>query len=609
MLVIALGAAEAASAVPAPVFEFGKRSLGASTVPQLIDGARVVSDERVGTHWRLADRSHVEISGIQLSTDEGSIDFWLKPQWGDRDPQSHVLLTARWNDGRQGYLAASYGWWEPQGSRRLYFVVNNQQEAHCGAPFLPTPDEWVHVSLVWRSGASGYCAIYLGTERIAESRPALAGHQRSTGPLFVGSDLGSTDPRKRPAEFSLADFRVFDRALGESEIRVLSHSAGTLRFSSEFGDPAWMKSTLARPAAEVRAPDGQLREIRALFDEDIHWAYSRESTDQILKKIQSAGFNVYVPCVWHGRGAYFPTTIAAIDSRLPNIVRNGDDPLRYLIQRAHEMGIEIHPWFTVALRENEEYPDFHPDGTPDGAFDVHNPDFRDFIVRLMLDVVSRYDIDGINLDYIRAMGICTSSPCKASYEARYKTSLIADNIQRVFSADARRRVEAWQDDAVSDIVERLSDGTRKLKPNAIISVDSHPVPRSEKRPLEGRNDIAWADRDWIDVIFAMDYRKRIDDARIDAVRDSLKNPKKLLPLFGNYERVDGRTVPRSAALVSRYIDFARRKWPGNGFGFYIYSMLSAEQIRALQAGPFREAAAPFWSRAEQVEIPNAVAQP
>src|SRR3569832_2068310 len=55
-----------------------------------------------------------------------------------------------------------------------------------------------------------------------------------------------------------------------------------------------------------RAANGVLLESRVMLDEDMHWAYSPAEADAILQRIKAAGFNVYVPCIYHGGGSWYP---------------------------------------------------------------------------------------------------------------------------------------------------------------------------------------------------------------------------------------------------------------------------------------------------------------
>lgn len=562
---------------------------------QLRDGAAVVADKAHGGLLDLSDNASAVLSlENAVSSREGTITFWLKPRWKDDDSRSHVLLSARWNDGKQGYMAISHGWWEPLGAGRLYFIVNNQQSMHCSTPHRFIRDTWVLVTARWESGENGHCAIYVDAEKVAEHSAPLDGSNATHHEMYIGSDEGATDRRQRAAEFQLDGLRIYRTALSERAIRSMYQSADSLRYTEGRKDWAWMDDTLKLPAKEWRAEDGTLLESRVIFDEDLHWAYSEEAADKILSRVKAAGFNVYVPCVWHGRGTHYPSRVTDPDERLRAAIDRGYDPLAYLIKKAHELGIEIHPWFTVMRREWDKYPEYYSGGTPQGAYDVHSREFRDFAVALMLDVAERYDVDGINLDYIRAVGICMSAACKKTYREKTGRELQADYYLRFVAGSARDRIEAWQDEAVTDIVTRVARSARKTRPNIVISVDGHPKAKGEVRPLEGRNEVAWANDGLVDVIFAMDYRKRFDEAALDGVYADLANPRKLIPLFGNYDRIDNKATPRSGVLINKYVEYVRRRWVASGVSFYIYSMLSDEQMRSLRGHAFDRRAITNW---------------
>ena len=110
----------------------------------------------------------------------------------------------------------------------------------------------------------------------------------------------------------------------------------------------------------------------------------------------------------------------------------------------------------------------------------------------MLDVVTRYNVDGINLDYIRAMGVCTSNSCQRSYRTRTGMELLTDYANTALDQNARDRIQSWQDEAVGSIVQDFSVRARMRKPKLVISVDSHAVGAETRRALEGRDEIDWA---------------------------------------------------------------------------------------------------------------------
>ena len=566
-----------------------------------LQGAVMVSDDIRGISLRLNAGTYAEITPSQtLNAKAGTLSFWIRPLWENGDEASHTFLTMPWADGQGGYMAVSYGWWEPSGSKRLYFILSNRESVHCSAPYDFNLDTWVMITTVWENGNPGYCRLYINGEKIAESNKPFSGDYVNGGPLYLGADKGTTSQKGRSAGALLGSLSVTDRPSSALEVLQSYETQETDLVAAYDRKWKWLNDGLAVPLKQRRDREGRLLESRAIFDEDMRWAFSKEATDKILSRVKTAGFNIYVPCVWHGKGAYYPSRVASMDPKVASMIPAGYDPLAYLIQKAHSMGIEVHPWFTVVKRESAEYDRFFDEGTPEGAFDVHNTEFRRFIRELMLDVVRRYDIDGVNLDYIRAMGLCTSVDCQNNYYWVTGFPLLEDLSRSSVDESAKGRLQKWQDLAVTDIVKNFSKQVRSLKPQLIISVDGQPkAPGAELRALEGRDELTWANYDWIDVIFGMDYRQRIDFENVDGVRSALKKPEKMIVLFGNYDQIDDQSeaIPRPGELIANYAAFAQRRWPGTGMGFYLYSRLTDEQVNALRAGPFLENAFPLWKTA------------
>jgi len=560
-------------------------------------GSELIPSQRSRNSLRLKQGTHAEIKpDARLTAHGGAISFWVYPLWGNEDHASHTFVSLAWNEPRKSYLVITHGWWEPQGNNRLYFIVSNQDAIHCSTPYQLEREVWTMVTAVWKDGDTGYCKLFINDQKIAALEHSFSGNYSSRDLLYLGSDKGTTQSQGRSADALLDDLIIYDSSLSEENIKAIYRAQETNLPEAIARKWKWLEDWLTVPKRVKRTTTGQALESRVILDEDMHWAKSKADTDKILKRIKSAGFNVYVPCVWHGNGTYYPTYVANQEPKLRDALANYD-PLAYLIERAHSMGIEVHPWYTVVRRENAEYPGFFGAGVPEGAYDVHNPEFRKFIVRLMLDAVERYDVDGINLDYIRTMGLCTSVSCQEDYSRATSENFWADYYLRGITGPARSRLEKWQDDAVRDIVENFGRLAKKIKPKLVISVDSHPKPKSESRPLDGRNDVGWINSGLIDVIFAMDYREVIDHETLSKVRLDLRNPDGLIVLFGNYDRLSSASPakPRSGILVSKYASYAQRRWPSSGVALYLYGQMSDEQVAALKEGAFRDPAVPVWS--------------
>lgn len=350
----------------------------------------------------------------------------------------------------------------------------------------------------------------------------------------------------------------------------------------------------------------EIQESRAIFDDTFSWV-TPEGAEKTLTRVKNAGFNVYIPCVWVGKGTVWPSKLAPIAPEWKSKYVSGYDPLTYLIRRAHEMGIEVHPWFTVMTRWRDFLPEYYDEGTPVHAFNVHVPEFRKFIVDLMLEVVRNYDVDGINLDVIRARGMCTSKYCANDYKLKFGRDLLEDVAENnAMPQRLRDKTQTWEylKDwnrlAISDIVSSFSTKARAIKPKLLISVDT--IILIEDFRVQGADGIEWSNNGWIDVIYNMDYTREVHVGLAENGRSKLKKPDSLVVLVGNVDWPgDQQNSPsaysRDPQRVADLLAYTRVKWAGgNGVAMWTYQFLTDAQIEKIKTGPFKEPAKPFWKR-------------
>lgn len=522
-----------------------------------------------------------QLDGPVLKSEEGTISLWFRPSW--KKSGSHTLLSMRWQSVQPSYMALSYGWWEPLGQNRLYFILDNQSVVHCSSPIEFEDGEWFHLAVTWQTGASTECKIYVDgdlTAQSADDTRRVGSHDG--GSILIGSDKFALDQRARSFQGDIAGLSLYAKAWSEKKIRE-HFGADMERYSAiKNSKNSWLRNagcTLHSDASDCATIHPRNLYI---FDEDISWAYSKHSIDQRLDRIQRAGFNHYVVNVWHGNGAYFPTRAAHVDERLAKRITDGFDPLKYLTEEAHKRSISVHAWVTVVRREGERYVQYFDEGTPAEAYNPHLPAFRDFIVGLMSEIATNYDVDGINLDYIRTQGLCTSDFCAENYKQETGYTLEFDLLKRFVVGNARNRLQSWQDNAIDDIVCRVSKAARPVRPDIVISADDHPPEPGQSRPLQGRNSLKWLQQGCIDLVFNMDYKKKLSYESAKKIIQSAAKPDRILMLIANYDLVDGHAVPRSGAQMIEYMNFLSVHLNGSeGLGFYLYNQLTDEQVEAM----------------------------
>ena len=168
------------------------------------------------------------------------------------------------------------------------------------------------------------------------------------------------------------------------------------------------------------------RELRAAWIAtvvNLDWPSSPDlTTDQqekelvsILDKLKETGINVVIFQVKSECDAMYPSTIEPWSYWLTGQQGKAPspfyDPLEFAIEEAHKRGMELHAWVNPyrAVRSAGNYTissqhvsQMHPDWILQfGSLKILDPGLpmvRDYVVSVIMDIVKRYDVDGIHFD-------------------------------------------------------------------------------------------------------------------------------------------------------------------------------------------------------------------
>jgi uncharacterized lipoprotein YddW (UPF0748 family) len=276
-------------------------------------------------------------------------------------------------------------------------------------------------------------------------------------------------------------------------------------------------------------------EIRAIWLDrgSIVRAGSEQGLASIFDRLAAAGINtVFFETVNAGYPIY-PSIVAPQQNPL---VR-GWDPLAAGVKLAHQRGIELHAWVWTFAAGNERhnalvnfpanYPGpvitAHPDWAsydnrgslfPPGQgkpfLDPANPEARQYLLQLLDEIVSRYQVDGLQLDYIRYP---FQDP---SAERTYGYGMAArQQFQQLTGVDPtqirpRDRI-LWQKwtqfrtQQIDSFVALASQRLRQKRPNLIMSVAVFPLSEHERIHKLQQHWELWASRGDIDLVVPMTY--------------------------------------------------------------------------------------------------------
>jgi uncharacterized lipoprotein YddW (UPF0748 family) len=250
---------------------------------------------------------------------------------------------------------------------------------------------------------------------------------------------------------------------------------------------------------------------------------SASATTSYINYIRDIHANVAIPELRLRCDAYYDSEIEPPGTGVTPAL--GYDSLADLITKGHANGIEIHPW-AVAFRiwTTNIGPGYHmtpehmwwthgPGGTNDWTMldstgnwdfggtsnlDPGHPAVEDYLVQVYMDMISRYDLDGFTLDYIRYPGTAWgyNPVAVARFNAEYGRTGSPSSSDTTWSN--------WRRDQVSNIVKRLYLETKAIKPWVKIGAAVwHTAATGNNSYFQ--NWDSWMQNHWMDYVCPMMY--------------------------------------------------------------------------------------------------------
>ncbi|NEO99542.1 MAG: family 10 glycosylhydrolase [Symploca sp. SIO2E9] len=276
-------------------------------------------------------------------------------------------------------------------------------------------------------------------------------------------------------------------------------------------------------------------EIRAIWLDrgTIVSTKSKKDLAKIFDKLAKAGFNTVFFETVNASYPIYPSQVAPEQNPLVK----GWDPLEAAVELAHERGMELHAWVWIFAAANQlhntvlEQPadyrgpilELNPDWavvdkhgrlfhhhSKKAFLDPANPQVRRYLIALLDEIANRYEVDGIQLDYIRY----PFQDPKVNQTYGYGQAA-REQFEKLTGVDPievypRDRVlwQKWTDFRIQQIdrfVATVSSHLRKKRPELILSAAVFAKPRAERLQRLQQNWEAWARRGDLDMIVPMTY--------------------------------------------------------------------------------------------------------
>lgn len=247
------------------------------------------------------------------------------------------------------------------------------------------------------------------------------------------------------------------------------------------------------------------------------------------------GMNAMIVQVRPSADAFYPSKLEPWSQWLTGVQGRPPspyyDPLEFMITETHKRGMEFHAWLnpyranfnikTASIAPNHItriHPEWFLTYGDKKYFDPGNREAQDFVVRVVRDIVSRYDVDAIHMDdYFYPYRIAGKEfPDAASF----------------LRSGSRLSKDDWRRSNVDSIIEKLSIAIKEEKPACKFGISPFSVWRNKDRDPEGSDTQAgqtnyddlyadillWLRKGWIDYVAPQLYleigHEKIDYATI-----------------------------------------------------------------------------------------------
>lgn len=244
----------------------------------------------------------------------------------------------------------------------------------------------------------------------------------------------------------------------------------------------------------------------------------------LVNMYQQAGFNAVVVQIRSNGDALYPSALEPWSEVLTGVQGQSPqpyyDPLAFMIAACRQRGLEFHAWFnpyravanviTAKLDSTKHVAIKHPDWLL--AFgnlrilDPGIPEAREYVMKVVMDVVRRYDVDGVHFD---------------DYFYPYPSTGLSYNDDATYARYTRgitNRAD-WRRDNVNRLVRQLGDSIRTAKPWVKFGISPFGIWQnfsttqplgSDTRGLQGFTDIyadsrLWIREGWVDYLAPQIY--------------------------------------------------------------------------------------------------------
>lgn len=339
-------------------------------------------------------------------------------------------------------------------------------------------------------------------------------------------------------------------------------------------------------------------EIRGVWltniDSDV--LFKPDNVTDAIATLSQLNFNTLYPTVWNWGYTLYPSEVAQKvtgKSLDPTEGLQGRDMLQEIVTQGHEKKMGVIPWFEFGFMApaDSELAKQHPEWLTqrqDGSEiwlegNVHervwlnpfHPEVQQFITDLVVEIVSKYEVDGIQFDdhfgfpadfgYDDFTVKLYQKEHQGKLPPQLKTPLEPVN-NCVVNDSAWIEWTQWRSQKITAYMSELFRQIKDSNPNALVSVSPNPQTFSKNCYLLDWQ--TWERKGLVEELVLQVYRDKQESFQRELSQPELESAKNHIPVgIGIISGLRGRPVPFER--IEEQVETVRdRKFAGVSFFFY-----------------------------------------
>ncbi len=322
------------------------------------------------------------------------------------------------------------------------------------------------------------------------------------------------------------------------------------------------------------------QEIRGVWMtlNDMDVLKDRLKLQDAIHQLRQLNFNTVYPVVWNSGYVMYPSAVAQRTGIQPFVYTGstGQDIIADVTAQVHQQGLLVIPWFEFGLMAppTSELALSHPDWltqkrdgsqtSVSGAGEVmwlnpFLPSVQQFITDLVIEIVTQYDVDGIQFDDHMSL----------PYEFGYDDYTIALYLKETKKAPPANASDAawvrWRANKITAFMTQLNQAIKARKPNAIVSVSPNYFDFAYRFHLQ--DWLSWVRQDLVDELIVQVYRPDLQSFTEQISRSEIQEAQQKIPT-GIGIMAGLRNSPVSISQIQSQARAAHDRELGTSFFYY-----------------------------------------